>query len=122
MQRVPSFANGMSLNFFPFSSPVGLPKEGWGSPKDGITELNFDVVLNLTAYLAGMGGITRNRSNGEVIAAFTGAIKATHPLEAELQPLLKGVLIAQTMKIRPVMIDGDFLILVENLQRICNLS
>lgn len=112
----------MSLNFFPFSSPVGLPKEGWGSPKDGITELNFDVVLNLTANLAGMGGITRNQSYGEMIAAFTGAIKATHPLGAELQPLLKGVLIAKTMKIRPVMIDGDCLILVENLQRICNLS
>lgn len=71
--------------------------------KPGVSKLNFDGSLNLPAHLAG--------------------IKAAHQLEAELQAHLQGLKLSKTMAIRNlIMIEGDCLILVENLQRAGALS
>lgn len=50
------------------------------------------------------------------MAAYLGTMKATHPLEAELQPFFKVLLLCKSNRVTIVVFEGDSLILVENLR------
>lgn len=92
---------------------MGIPSEEWKPPVQGQHKLKFDGCLNPTAQTEGVGGIIRDHK-GDLMAAYTGTITATRPLEAELQFLLQGVFLCPK-GIRNVILEGDCLILVENL-------
>lgn len=87
------------------------------SPKGRVPhKLNLDGSLSLRADLTRMRGIIGDAESA-LIAAFLGAVKPDHPLEAELEILLQGIIVAQSMRIKYLEIEGDCLILAENLQR-----
>ena len=64
---------------------------------------------------ASIGGIIRNH-HGKLIVAYTSSIKAMTPLEAEIQALYQGIIQCKVNHARRVIIEGDCLVLVENIQ------
>lgn len=102
------------------SIPVSVQSsDEWKAPPEGYYKLNFDGAVNPRAQTAGIGGIIRD-ANGEMIAAFTG--RASHPMEAELQALVEGLLISQRKGIRKIIIECDCLVIVKNLEKLGNLQ
>lgn len=96
--------------------PVLLSRYHWTAPEAGFIKLNFDGAFDCSARLAGAGGVMRNEE-GHLILAFAEAVRAPHPPEAELKVLFQGVKLAKTIGITKQILEGDSLILVENVQR-----
>lgn len=65
--------------------------------------------------------IIRNYSGG-LMLAFSAAMKVTNPSEAELRALHQGVFICKSKGCPKFALEGDCMILVENLRKIRTLS
>lgn len=79
-------------------------------------KLNFDVAMNPGTLTAGVGGTIRD-NKGKMPAVYSGysstqVIQANHPLEAEIQALLQGLIIFQSYGLMKLELEGDCLILV----------
>ncbi|KAJ8634296.1 hypothetical protein MRB53_027632 [Persea americana] len=96
-------------------SVAGLIHNKWFPPTKGFYKLNFDGAMNPGTMTTGIGGIIRNH-NGELIVAYTSSIKAMTPLEAEIQALYQGIIQCKVNHARRVIIEGDCLVLIENVQ------
>ncbi|XXG42468.1 hypothetical protein AAC387_Pa01g2740 [Persea americana] len=70
---------------------AGLPQAEWTLPPEGVFKLNFEGAVNDGNEMAGLEGIVRNHE-GEMMAAYAGAIEIVHPLEPELRALYEGAL------------------------------
>lgn len=102
-----------------YTSSDGVPgytHRTWFPPAKEFYKLNFDGSMHLGTMTAWIGGIIRNH-NGELVVAYTSSIKAENALEAEVQALYHGVIQCKVNHVKKVVIEGDCLVLVENIQR-----
>lgn len=111
-----------TTHLFPLTAnPLGLPSTPWIAPPQRFYKLNFDGAADISNQIAGVGGIIRDY-RGEMVAAYTGAIAATHPLDAELQPLMRGITVCNSKSLKNIFIEGDCLVLVQNLRNLDNIQ
>ncbi|XXG48135.1 hypothetical protein AAC387_Pa02g2658 [Persea americana] len=101
-------------------SYVGSSTDKW-LPPPGWTKFNFDGAFNYHTDAAGIGGIVRD-CQGKLLSSYAGKVVASHPLEAELRALQKGLEVCKGLEISFLQIDGDSLLLVAALQQEANLA
>lgn len=77
----------------------------WMAPPKDHVKLNFDGSFNPLSKVPGVGGIIRD-ADGILIPAYTWAIAARHPLEAELQELTKCIEICISLGLSKVFLEG----------------
>lgn len=77
----------------------------WMAPPKDHVKLNFDGSFNPLSKVPGVGGIIRD-ADGILIPAYTWAIAAGHPLEAELQELTKCIEICISLGLSKVFLEG----------------
>ncbi|KAJ8628577.1 hypothetical protein MRB53_021900 [Persea americana] len=71
--------------------------------------------MNPGTMMACIRGIIRNH-NGDLIVAYTSSIKVMTPLEAENRALYQGIIQCKVNLSRREIIEGDYLVLIENIQ------
>lgn len=87
----------------------------WWLPLLGWLKLNFDGAFNKFTHKARVGGVVRDQY-GVLITAYSGDIRADHPVEAELIALQRGLIRYHDLQLSNVQVEGDCLALVTFIQ------
>ena len=76
----------------------------WTPPPIGFFKLNTNGSAKGNPGLVAAGGLIRDH-NGSWIASFTKSIGFTHPIAAELQGLMEGLVLVKNLNIRNLLIE-----------------
>lgn len=90
------------------------PPPGWIKP-------NFDGAFDIHTGKASIGGLARD-PYGNLLMALNAEVRATHPLEAELIALQRGLHHVSHLAPPELQIEGDCLILVTSIRNSGHLS
>lgn len=100
---------------------VTLTTDEWLPPPSGWIKLNFDGAFSRSTGHASIGEVARDPF-GDLILAYNYQVRAAHPLEAELLALERGLQHLIRFNSRPLMIEGDYLLLITNIMNFGHLS
>lgn len=110
----------------PHSPPVSIhpaisrkDSGSWRPPPAGMIQLNFDGACKGNPGQAGYGGVFRD-NKGHSLGIFLGSIGWDTNNSAELEGLWRGLRIAHTRNLFPLVIEGDSQILIRMATKLQN--